>query len=253
MGEFVKKTVMGYKEASGGLSDPECTHVILTEREYRDLLRQISDAQQEARTTRIDADKEIRESQWRADRNVQKATREREALEAALEAERVESAHQRALNANLLRISRERANADRKLQNKKERSGYVVVYSEEKNCQFRDSRKCLHQVKLWETIIQSPYSVQFTEEVARKQILEDLFCPGHEWLISRIGITGTYNGGYGELQNDKAQNPEDPFYDGNVVIAPQQRFKRNFRSHYWEIAVMHTKPLEEVPEDMQVN
>ena len=44
-----------------------------------------------------------------------------------------------------------------------------------------------------------------------------------------------------------------PFYDGNVVIAPQQRFKRNFRSHYWEIAVMHTKPLEEVPEDMQVN
>lgn len=66
MGEFVKKTVMGYKEASGGLSDPECTHVILTEREYRDLLRQISDAQQEARTTRIDAQREIMEAQRRA-------------------------------------------------------------------------------------------------------------------------------------------------------------------------------------------
>ena len=250
MGEFVKKTVMGYKEASGGLSDPECTHVILTEREYRDLLRQISDAKQEAKITRIDADKEIREAQWGADRKVKEITQE---LEAALDAERIESAHQRALNANLLRISRERANADRKLKNKKGRSGYVVVYSEEKNCQFRDRYKRLRQVKLWETIIQSPYSIQFTEEVARKQILEDLFHPGDEWLISRIGITGAYNGGYEEMQNDKAQNPEDPFYDGNVVIAPQQRLKRNFRSHYWEIAIMHTKPLEEVPEDMRVN
>ena len=178
MGEFVKKTVMGYKEASGGLSDPECTHVILTEREYRDLLRQISDAQQEARTTRIDADKEIRESQWRADRNVQKATREREALEAALEAERVESAHQRALNANLLRISGSGQMRIGSFKTKKNALDMLWCIQKKKNCQFRDSRKRLHWVKLWETIIQSPYSVQFTEEVARKQILEDLFRPG---------------------------------------------------------------------------
>lgn len=29
MGEFVKKTLVGYKEAPGGRADPECTHVIL--------------------------------------------------------------------------------------------------------------------------------------------------------------------------------------------------------------------------------
>lgn len=51
MGEFVKKTMMGYKEVPGGQSDPECTHVILTEAEYIKLLRQISDAEQNARTT----------------------------------------------------------------------------------------------------------------------------------------------------------------------------------------------------------
>lgn len=62
MGEFVKKTMMGYKEVPGGHSDPECTHVILTEAEYAKLLRQLSDAEQKARITKSEADKEIREA-----------------------------------------------------------------------------------------------------------------------------------------------------------------------------------------------
>lgn len=49
MGEFVKKTAFGYKPTSGGRSDPECTHVILTEDEYDRLLQQISSAEQEVR------------------------------------------------------------------------------------------------------------------------------------------------------------------------------------------------------------
>ncbi len=49
MGEFVKKTLMGYKEVPDGQSDPECTHVILTETEYAKLQRKISDAEQLAR------------------------------------------------------------------------------------------------------------------------------------------------------------------------------------------------------------
>ena len=54
-------------------------------------------------------------------------------MEGELEEERRESAYQRGLNKNLLRIARERANADRKLKPKKEHTGYVVVASEEKN------------------------------------------------------------------------------------------------------------------------
>ena len=32
--EFVRKTVLGYKEVPGGQSDAECTHVVLTLDEY---------------------------------------------------------------------------------------------------------------------------------------------------------------------------------------------------------------------------
>ena len=116
MGEFVKKTMMGYREVPGGHSDPECTHVILTEGEYDRLLQQISSAEQEVRNTKYDADKEIRQVQIDARRKIESIAYETakkiESLEEALAAEQKESALQRGLNANLLRISRERANAD---------------------------------------------------------------------------------------------------------------------------------------------
>lgn len=99
MSEFVKKTMMGYKEVPGGQADPECTHVILTETEYTKLLRQISDAEQKARITRAEADKEIRETKGEADRKVReaalKANQAIEAWRSALDTERAESAHQK--------------------------------------------------------------------------------------------------------------------------------------------------------------
>ena len=44
MGEFVKKTMMGYKEVPGGSSDPDCTHVILTLNEYKKIVRERDEA-----------------------------------------------------------------------------------------------------------------------------------------------------------------------------------------------------------------
>lgn len=111
-------------------------------------------------------------------------------------------------------------------------------------------RNIENKVKLWETIIQSPYSVEFAESVVRKQIEDEMFPEGKEWLIAKIGITGKYNGSYEKMRAAMEKNPEDSFYRGNVVIARQQRLKRNFRSKYWEVAIVHTKPLGDVPEDL---
>lgn len=89
-------------------------------------------------------------------------------------AETAEIADQRALNANLLRISRERANADRGLRPKKIHTGYVVVMSSEKEIRYKTGRNKLLTAKVWETVLQSPYSVDFTESQARQLIEEDL-------------------------------------------------------------------------------
>lgn len=244
MGEFVKKTMMGYREVPGGQSDPECTHVILTETEYAELLQRISDAEREASSAKAKAIQEIGEAERKAKETVgennRKANQTIAAWKEALEKEQAECAHQRSLNDNLLRIAKERANAERGLKPKKDRPGYVVVHSEEKEYSFRDGRKQLYKVKLWETTIQSPYSVEILESVVRKQIEDELFPESKKWLITRIGITGVFNGSYEKMREAMQQNPEDSFYRGNVAIARQQRLKRNFRSQYWEVVIVHS-------------
>lgn len=254
MSEFVKKTMVGYKTVPGGHSDPECTHVILTLKEYDQIFQEKRKAEMDAVIAKSNADKLVAEAKSNAAYTAQQARQEAQdkvaAIRAELEQERAENAHQRALNANLLRVSRERANADRNLKPKKERCGYIVVNSEEKEISFKAGSKRLHKAMLWETTIQSPYSVQMSEEVVRKQIADDLFPAGETWIVGRIGITGRFNGSYEKFLEGKEQNPEDSFYDGNVVIAKQQRLKRRFRLEYWEVAIVHTKPLGDVSEDL---
>ena len=47
MAEFVRKVTIGFKEVHGGQSNPECTHVILTKEEYKELVERISKAERE--------------------------------------------------------------------------------------------------------------------------------------------------------------------------------------------------------------
>ena len=255
MPKFVRKAALDrYPEVAGGRSSADWTHVLLTEEEYNELLRKISVAERDVSEAKHRAERAISDARWEAAQKAQQAAQEaRTRVEAAqdeLEQERAESARQRALNANLLRICKERANAERGLKPKKERPGYVVINSEEKEFSFRDRSKRLYKVKLWETILQSPYSVEFAEDVVRQQIEDELFPEEKEWLIARLGITGRFDGSYEEMQTAREQNRGNPFYDRNVLIDRQQRLKRNFRSRYWEVAFVHTKPLGDVPDDL---
>lgn len=171
-------------------------------------------------------------------------------MESALAAEKAESAHQRALNANLLRISKERANADRKLKPKKEHTGYLVVSSEETDHQYKDGNRRVKRALLWKTVIQSPYVVDFPEAQIRKQVLEELLQEdedGHR-LIDRLGINGIYSKGYGSMIEDQEWCAEPEKY--NIMLKP--KFKANFRAGYWEVICLHTKPLDVVPKDMRV-
>lgn len=253
MGEFVKKTLMGYKEAPEGRADPECTHVILTLKEYEKQLRRIVTAEQEARDIRYEAEKTLRSVRSDAQHRIQaveaEAAKTVADLEEELEEERRESAYQRGLNENLLRIARERANADRKLKPKKEHTGYVVIASEEKEYRYRSGKKW-KKAKLWETVLQSHYSVDFTEEDARTQIERELFPKDGTWPISKIGITGRYGGRYEDMFEENSLSED--FLKRNILLARQQRLRTNFRSGYWELLVMHTKALDIVPPEMRV-
>ena len=253
MARFVKEGAFGYKDVPGGQFDQECTHVILKLKEYDKLLQEKARAEQEARNTKYDAERAIDKAKRDASYTAQKAAEEVRqtvaGIESALAAERAESAHQRALNANLLRIAKERANADRKLKPKKEHTGYVVVVSEEREYRYRSGRKW-NKVKLRETVLQSPYTVDFSETEVKTQIERELFPKDDVWLIGKIGITGRYGGTYEEMVEDGSVDEE--FLKRNILLKGQQRLRANFRSGYWEVIFLHTKPLDVVPKDMRV-
>lgn len=70
MSEFVKKTMVGYREVQGNHEDPDCTHVILTQKEYSDLPREIHYSEYEAREAKCTMEKEIREAKRGAEYQV---------------------------------------------------------------------------------------------------------------------------------------------------------------------------------------
>lgn len=254
MPRFVREKMLGgYTEVAGGHSDPECTHVILKAAEYDKILDEKKSAEREAAVARADGERALqalrRESESRLWQVQEESRKAAEAVAAELERVKQEAAYQRRLNENLLRISRERANADRELKPKKEHSGYVVTVSAEKKYRYKADRRTWRTVTLWETTIQSPYSAEFTEEQARTQIREELFSRDGNWVIGRIGINGRYAGDYEDLISDEKVEPE--FLERNIALGGQQGLKMNFKTGYWELSIFHTKPLSRVPEDMR--
>ena len=255
MSEFVKKTMMGYREVQGNHEDPECTHVILTQKEYIKLLQKISSAEYEAREAKRTMEKEIRDARSGAEYQVSRVReetgKELANMQKALGKANLESEYYRGLNENLLRISRERANADRNLPRKKDHTGYVVTYSAEKECRYKIDRRSWGRALLWETVLQSPYSAEFTGEQAKRQIWEDLFAAyGDEsWKIGRLGIDEEYDGKYEALIDE----PEWAVWYAtkNVLLMPEVKLRLNFNVSFWEIVIQHTQPLGVVPPDMR--
>lgn len=255
MAKFVKKAALDrYPEVSSGQSDPSCTHVLLTKKEYSELLGKLSTAEQETRTVKHEADRTIaeakRNAEYKARQAAQEAQKAVQEMEGELEAERVENAHQRALNANLLRVARERANAERGLRPKKQHTGYGVVRSGEKEYSYKDASRRWRKEMLWETVVQSPYEIDMPEEVVRRQITEDLLRKNEdgECLIYKLGIDRYYPDDYSTMVEDQRWSNDSGLY--NVMMKP--RFQANGRYGYWEVIFLHTKPIGVVPKELRL-
>ena len=271
--------------------DGECTHVIQTRQEYEMLLNQRDRAKREKEEAERAAAREIsrvkQEAAHEADRAAQRAQAQIDDLLQQVERKTAEIADQRALNANLLRISRERANADRGLRPKKVHTGYVVVMSSEKEIRYKTGRNMramdehgkwlpksrkvydldengeriklpsgrwkshkedkLLTAKVWETVLQSPYSVDFTESQARQLIEEDLLARKNG-LLADVGITMICSGSSYENLIE-TENWKEIKAAHNTLFSRQLR--ANYRVGYWEYIIQHTKPLGIVPADMR--
>lgn len=253
MSEFVKKGALNnYKQVPGGQQDPNCSHVILTIEEYESLCRERDRAKEEQRAARNWADSEVRRAIDQGKANLKQAEdTAKDVLEEVgrqLSTAQEEAAHQRGLNENLLRICRERANSDRQLKPKKKHSGFIVLSSAERDYSYRIGKKAA-KAKLWETALQSPYSIDFTDEQARRLIEEALLQRKEEQesLMEKLGIDAYYPDKYENMIQD--QEIARQAKGKNVMM--EQRLRANYRAGYWEVIFFHTRALERIPKKMQ--
>ena len=162
-------------------------------------------------------------------RQAKNLEREKEELTDRITELEAEVEQARDLNKNLLRISRERANADRKITPKKQHDGYLVIESRE----WRERRPDKGTIRTWRSIIQTPFDASMEPDVAEKQIFDDLI----DFVLTSIGC-------------DKYVLPEDngivPDDDDSVMYA--WRCSADYRIGYWTIIIYTTQPLT-VPPD----
>ena len=149
------------------------------------------------------------------------------------------------LNENLRSIARERSNVDRNLRPKKWHTGYVVVSSTEKAYRYKVDRQNWKTVMLWETVLETPYFIDFTEEQAREQTKE---LTGSVWLVGRLGINASYGGEYEDMLAEKEWSAQQK-REMNIML--KRRLRANYKTGYWEVIFSHTKPLGVVPADMR--
>lgn len=143
-----------------------------------------------------------------------------------------------ARHGNLLRMSKERANADRNLRPKKWHTGYLVI---------RSTQKKIKNEIVWETLIQTHYHFDLVAEAADEELQRDLFT--EKGLIYNIGITDRYEGPYESMKTEMRRKGKK-VEELNVVFSC--RLERDFQGKYWKVWVMHTKPLGEIPDDMML-
>lgn len=143
-----------------------------------------------------------------------------------------------ARHGNLLRMSKERANADRNLRPKKWHTGYLVI---------RSTQKKIKNEIVWETLIQTHYHFDLVAEAADEEIQRDLFT--EKGLIYNLGITDRYEGPYESMKTEMRRKGKKV---DELNVAFSCRLERDFQGKYWKVWVMHTKPLGEIPDDMML-
>ena len=227
--------------------------MILTEDEYDNLVMGRARAERDVSETQKQAAAEIERAKQDAQGQIAKYKAAYQKIIDDMKAERDEAQEKaerfERLNENLRRIVTERANVDRNLRPKKQHTGYVVVSSTEKVYRYKVDRNNWKTVMLWETVLETPYSIDFTEESAREQTKELTGSSGKSaWLVGRLGINASYGGEYEDMLAEKEWSAQQK---KTLNIMLKRRLRANYKTGYWEVIFSHTKPLGVVPEDMR--
>lgn len=147
------------------------------------------------------------------------------------------------LNNHLFQIVKERSNASRGMQPKKERSGYRFVgkIMQTKTISGHDKKTGAIYTDVWTTVLETPYDVALAFDHIEKRIFADL--RGDSGVLSKMNVDywvikgnddKIWKGPYSEAIEE---NPEKKSYLFDY------KFMANVTSGFWEIQITTTGPI----------
>lgn len=242
MSEHAVKTSIGLFR----IVDREGSHIVLTNEEFHDIIEIARIYRDDVkRFSRENADIKTRIQELRdtltslhskldsAETTIRELSRLKDALEQETSSYKEEIAsvkkaldHAEALNTNLKRICRERANQARGLP--RAADGYIVLTSRE----IRERAQDNSLIRGYKTAIQTPLSANIQDIVAKKQIYDTLI----NGVLADLGVF------YCEPVNGRLKTAVD------VLTAYRMTYAANYRSGFWEVTV-YTNGAISVPEN----
>ena len=141
-------------------------------------------------------------------------------------------------NENFLRISRERANSERKLTPKKQHCGYIQTYCEQTKLiktikkqvtQGMRSRTVLDKISLlvWRYNFQTPYLASFSSDIVKNLILKDL---------KNYGLLYDEDFGFYDKKSEfEASMDKYDFFNFSITLKSS--------SKYWEVKLQSWQQL----------
>lgn len=226
------------------------TGYYLTEQELRRKDADIGAANYEAKEAKRDAKSKIDYAKGQAASEIREAKENAaaqiDAMRIKLEAAEAEIDRQKNLNRNLLRITRERANAKRGLQPKKEHSGYRFSSKimQIKTICDHDKKEGAIYTDVWTATIETPYDASIPIHQIKDQIFDDLRDDGG--IFDELYITSWVYKENGDLWKGtyaEAMESAKEFDQEGKNILFDYKMMANTKTKLWEIQITTTKSI----------
>lgn len=224
----------------------DATHVFLTTQEYASLNATIKHLKSENAELSQKHRNELLSIKQEAEAYKNKLAQEAAAkigeAQKRADAMEKEANRQKQLNENLLRISKERANAKRGLQPKRKHSGYRFVgkIRQIRVVKSREKGKATTYALVWTATIETPYAATIPIETITDKVASELAEMLGKISIGVLVMTNDekimWRGSYTEaVKTCNEQKLRDVVFD--------HKYMANAKSGFWEIEITTIKPI----------
>ena len=261
MAQYLKKGSLGRMvPADGGVSDPELEEVRMSASEYKKLMQDVRNLQSQLSSERQEHEREVDNVRSDAARykkrllanfnkKVDEMNERIHSADVKIASAVNEAQRQTDLNYNLLRISKERANAKRGLQPKKKHSGYRFSgkIMQTKVVCGRDKKRGTLYTDVWTATLETPYDATIALELIEDRIFADLM--NEDGILQRMNvsfwcISGEENrlwcGSYEDAADDENFNKKNYLFS--------YKFMANPKSGFWEVQITTREQVKILPE-----